>query len=275
VDAGRKQHGKESRVDGRAGTARMERVLNRYARAMTRERSGRSGRMVICLEPEELPEIPHDEDAVFALCALVSSWCGEMLDERYPLIVTACAYPAVVDLRFQFHAGRFTLRTPAHVRASVAARTMHARVWFERRDRIGNVVHCTFLRADHAGTQRKSAPVVLVIDDEQHERHLFEAFLRLAGWEVHTADDGRAGIAEARRLKPDVISLDVIMPIMDGWTALMELGHDPETAHIPVCIVTTLEAQHQAYVLGAADFLAKPVDRVMYVDAIRKLVPLP
>ena len=102
---------------------------------------------------------------------------------------------------------------------------------------------------------------VLVIDDEETVRDLMRRFLTREGLEVVTARGGREGLALARELKPALITLDVLMPEMDGWSVLEALKTDPELAEIPVVMLTILDEPNKGYALGAAEYVTKPVDR--------------
>jgi CheY-like chemotaxis protein len=102
---------------------------------------------------------------------------------------------------------------------------------------------------------------VLVIDDEETVRDLMRRFLTREGLEVVTARDGREGIEFARELKPAFITLDVLMPGIDGWTVLETLKADPTLADIPVVMMTILDEPNKGYALGAADYVSKPIDR--------------
>jgi CheY-like chemotaxis protein len=111
---------------------------------------------------------------------------------------------------------------------------------------------------------------VLVIDDDLDARDLLVRGLAKDGFEVHVASTGEEGIRMAMELKPDVISLDVLMPGMDGWTVLRALKSTPETANIPVIMVSMLDNKDMGYALGASDYLLKPFDRERLVSVLRK-----
>ena len=76
-----------------------------------------------------------------------------------------------------------------------------------------------------------------------------------------TADGGREGLRLARELHPAAITLDVMMPDIDGWTVLAAIKGDPELADIPVILMTILDEKNRGYALGATDYMVKPVDR--------------
>jgi signal transduction histidine kinase/DNA-binding response OmpR family regulator len=100
---------------------------------------------------------------------------------------------------------------------------------------------------------------VLVIDDDPSVRDLAGRSLVQEGYAVHTAASGAEGLALARQLLPDVITLDVMMPGMDGWTVLQQLKADPELASIPVVMMSMLDADELADTMGAAASVSKPV----------------
>jgi signal transduction histidine kinase/DNA-binding response OmpR family regulator/HAMP domain-containing protein len=101
---------------------------------------------------------------------------------------------------------------------------------------------------------------VLVIDDDPDVRDLMSRLLVREGFGVVLACDGPEGLARAREVRPTVITLDVVMPGVDGWGTLAALKSDPELSDIPVVMVTMTEDRRTAYALGACDYLVKPVD---------------
>jgi Na+/proline symporter/signal transduction histidine kinase/DNA-binding response OmpR family regulator len=101
---------------------------------------------------------------------------------------------------------------------------------------------------------------VLVIDDDASVRDLMQRFLMKEGFRVITASDGKTGLSLARELQPDAITLDVMMPGMDGWSVLGALKGDPETLHIPVIMLTMVQERNLGYALGASDYLMKPIE---------------
>ena len=105
------------------------------------------------------------------------------------------------------------------------------------------------------------AATVLVVDDEETVRDLMRRFLAREGFDVVTASDGEEGLRLAHQLHPALITLDVLMPGLDGWSVLQTLKADPALAAIPVVMLTILEEQNQGYALGAADYLTKPIQR--------------
>ncbi|MBW2287870.1 MAG: response regulator [Deltaproteobacteria bacterium] len=110
--------------------------------------------------------------------------------------------------------------------------------------------------------------VVLVIDDDPSALDLLGRTLQGAGVRVVTCGDGREALNLARTLHPAAITLDVLMPGMDGWEVLRELKDDPETRDIPVIMVTMTDDRKLGYALGATEFLTKPVQRGQLVQLL-------
>ena len=114
------------------------------------------------------------------------------------------------------------------------------------------------------------AGTVLVIDDEASVRDLMQRFLTKEGFRVVTAAGGEDGLRYARELRPDAITLDVMMPGMDGWAVLSALKADPDVTDIPVIMLTIVDDRNLGYALGASDYLTKPIDRERLVTVLRK-----
>ena len=102
---------------------------------------------------------------------------------------------------------------------------------------------------------------VLVIDDDATMRDMMRRYLSREGFDVVTAQDGSEGVALARELMPSVITLDILMPGIDGWSVLQDLKSDPPLAAIPVIMVSVLDEQQKGIALGASGYLNKPIDR--------------
>ncbi len=151
----------------------------------------------------------------------------------------------------------FTIALPAHVSAGDTAGAQRP----ERAVRPASVP---------ARTTPVSS-VVLVIDDDPTVRELMERFLVREGFPVVTAANGVEGLRRARELRPAAITLDVVMPDLDGWTVLAALKGDPELADIPVIFVTILDEKTRGYSLGAADYLVKPIDRERLAHVLTRI----
>jgi signal transduction histidine kinase/CheY-like chemotaxis protein len=105
------------------------------------------------------------------------------------------------------------------------------------------------------------ASCVLVIDDDAVQRDLMQQFLGKEGYRVLVASDGEEGLRLAREMQPAAITLDVMMPGMDGWSVLTALKSEPALRHIPVVMLTMVDDPNRGFSLGAAEFATKPVDR--------------
>ncbi|MDO8607309.1 MAG: response regulator [Phaeospirillum sp.] len=113
-------------------------------------------------------------------------------------------------------------------------------------------------------------PLVLVIDDDAVARDLLGRFLTENGFRARFAADGPLGLEMARALKPAAITLDVMMPGMDGWSVLTALKTDPDLAMIPVIMVSVVENQALGYALGAHHFMSKPIDRDQLAEVLSR-----
>jgi PAS domain S-box-containing protein len=130
-----------------------------------------------------------------------------------------------------------------------------------------------------AGAQRAGAvltppapgeSLVLAIDDEPAVRDLVQRFLSKEGFRVVTAASGEEGLKLARDLRPSAITLDVLMPGMDGWTVLAALKADPALAAIPVIMLSIVNDKNMGYALGVSEYLSKPIEREALAAALRK-----
>ena len=115
---------------------------------------------------------------------------------------------------------------------------------------------------------------VLVIDDDPVIRHLMSTFLARDGYSVTVAGSGEEGLRCARQTRPDLITLDVSMPGMDGWNVLSALKSDADLCDTPVIMLTMVDAMNLGYTLGATDYLMKPIDRERLTAVLRKYGPL-
>ena len=119
---------------------------------------------------------------------------------------------------------------------------------------------------------------ILIVDDDPTTRRLFGALLSRAGFEVLYAKDGNDGRDMARRLRPDLILLDLNMPVMDGIETADRLKRDPDpaTANIPIALLTSedlsIEAQKAASELGVTDYMQKGLDNEEFIKRIKKIL---
>ena len=116
---------------------------------------------------------------------------------------------------------------------------------------------------------------ILIVDDSPTERHVLKTILENNGYNVETASTAEEGIEAAKNLKPDLILMDVVMPGINGFQATRKLSKDPDTASIPVVIVTTKDQETDrvwGIRQGAKDYLTKPVDEAELISKIKSLL---
>ncbi len=120
-----------------------------------------------------------------------------------------------------------------------------------------------------SGRPAAGSGTVLVIDDDPAVGDLMARVLSREGFRVEHAPGGELGLRKARLIRPDLITLDVMMPGMDGWSVLSALKADPELAEIPVIMVTFVDDKKTGYSLNASDYLTKPIDRDRLAHLLR------
>jgi CheY-like chemotaxis protein len=118
----------------------------------------------------------------------------------------------------------------------------------------------------------RAHPLVLVVDDDLATRTFIQFILEEEGYDVLTASGGSEALTIAASEQPDIITLDILMPEIDGFHVLDELKKDPETADIPVCITSIIEEKAKGYRLGALDYITKPFDREDLIAAITHIL---
>jgi CheY-like chemotaxis protein len=118
-------------------------------------------------------------------------------------------------------------------------------------------------------TPADGRPKILVVDDDQSVQDMLGRLLNKEGYEVIPVTRGEDVLALARQLRPAAITLDVMMPGMDGWSVLSALKADPELADIPVIMLTIVDDKNLGYALGAVDYLVKPVDHNRILSILR------
>ena len=121
----------------------------------------------------------------------------------------------------------------------------------------------------------RDALAVLVIEDDLDARRIYSEYLRMKGWTVFTAPDGRSGLDKTTELTPDILVLDLAMPKVDGWTVLKLVRESSLTAHIPIVVVSAVtDSRDEAFAVGCDAYLAKPcAPEVLYLQ-IRALMRL-
>jgi two-component system, cell cycle response regulator DivK len=122
-----------------------------------------------------------------------------------------------------------------------------------------------------------SAARVLIVDDVQDNREMYTLYLQHVGFRVETAADGREGLRKAHALRPNVIILDLSMPLIDGWTLCRALKGNPRTRRIPVIALSGFadaNSRQRAQAAGVDAFLSKPCLPDELVREIRRRVPV-
>jgi signal transduction histidine kinase/ActR/RegA family two-component response regulator len=123
---------------------------------------------------------------------------------------------------------------------------------------------------DHAATPARNRFVVLVVDDESDAREILRKSFADLGCAVVTANSADEGIRLARRIRPDLITLDIMMPRKNGWDALSELKSDAVLRSIPVIVVSVVAHESRGLIVGAASYLDKPVTREDLAEIVRQ-----
>jgi len=112
---------------------------------------------------------------------------------------------------------------------------------------------------------------VLVIDDDAMVADLLRRTLVKDGYRVEYAENGEKGLQLARQLRPDAITLDVMMPGMDGWQVMTHLKSDPELRDIPVILLSIVNDRKTGFALGATEYLTKPFDRERLTSVLGRI----
>jgi signal transduction histidine kinase/DNA-binding response OmpR family regulator/putative methionine-R-sulfoxide reductase with GAF domain len=123
----------------------------------------------------------------------------------------------------------------------------------------------------HPIAEDAEEPLILVVDDDATARELVERHLERAGFGVVAAHGGQEGLRLVRELRPAAVTLDIMMPDLDGWTVLAAIKGDPALASTPVVLMSIVDQKNRGYALGAADYLVKPVDRAKLVETLTRI----
>jgi signal transduction histidine kinase/CheY-like chemotaxis protein len=151
----------------------------------------------------------------------------------------------------------FTLRLPLHVESAKPAAA-------------AAVAAARGSAAPAGPASQATGAMVLVIDDDAVSQDLVRSMLTKEGYRITIAGGGEEGLRLAKELRPDIITLDISMPRMDGWAVLSALKADPELAEIPVVLLTMVENKSMGFALGASEYLTKPVNRERLITVMKK-----
>jgi CheY-like chemotaxis protein len=121
--------------------------------------------------------------------------------------------------------------------------------------------------------QKSSQPQrVLIVEDKPHACKILETYLVEAGYVVEIAANGIEALEKAKTWKPDAITLDILLPMKDGWQVLRELKQHPLCKDIPVIIISMVDERNVGFGLGAAEYFVKPVQKDALIDAVGKVI---
>ncbi|MEO8168373.1 MAG: response regulator, partial [bacterium] len=114
-------------------------------------------------------------------------------------------------------------------------------------------------------------PLALVIEDSPQAGELLRMHIESAGYRVEIARDGSDAIEKAKRLHPSIITLDLMLPLKDGWQVMKELKRHPLCKHIPIIIVSIIDEKNLGFSLGAVDYFVKPVNKDDLLSAMNRV----
>ncbi|HTY60381.1 MAG TPA: response regulator [Bacteroidota bacterium] len=130
-------------------------------------------------------------------------------------------------------------------------------------------------RQNRSTAEGAEKPLALVIEDAPQAGELLRMHIESAGYRVEIARNGSDAVDMAKRLRPNVITLDLLLPVKDGWQVLKELKRHPLCKHIPVIIVSIIDEKSLGFSLGAVEYFVKPVNRDELVQALDRVHILP
>ena len=158
---------------------------------------------------------------------------------------------------------RFTIELPANVDALEAAKEIAT-------ETEPDLLSDASILGDVVSAPSGGYATILVVDDDDSSRDLLKRTMEGDGYRVVTAANGNECLRLAREMKPDAITLDVMMPGMDGWSVLKKIKSDDALRDIPVIMVSMVHDREMGFTLGASEYLTKPVDRRRLLDLARR-----
>ena len=131
------------------------------------------------------------------------------------------------------------------------------------------------LQRENRSRNEGEKPLALVIEDAPQAGELLRMHIESAGYRVEIARNGVDAVDMAKRLRPHVITLDIMLPVRDGWQVLKDLKKHPLCKHIPVIIVSILDEKNLGFSLGAVDYFVKPVNKEDLIQALDRVHIIP
>jgi two-component system alkaline phosphatase synthesis response regulator PhoP len=113
---------------------------------------------------------------------------------------------------------------------------------------------------------------ILVVDDEEHMLRFMEYNLKSQGYEVELAHNGLEALERAAKSPPDLILLDIKMPVMNGYEACLQLKRNPATSRIPVIIVSVMADGEEALALNVKSYMSKPFDSEKLLEEVKRVL---
>jgi signal transduction histidine kinase/CheY-like chemotaxis protein len=173
---------------------------------------------------------------------------------------------SIVRRLVEMHGGAITLVSEPGLGSTI---TFTVPAWAAGQGTVGPLQRPPLRRPN----QGLPGAAILVVDDDPSVRQLIARHLEQDGWKTVQASNATDALQLARESKPMLITLDIMMPDASGWWVLEKLKEDPQTAAIPVLVVTIVEDQRLVFALGASDYLGKPYDRGELIAKIHRLLP--
>jgi CheY-like chemotaxis protein len=219
---------------------------------------------------EELPHVLADRVILRQILLSLLNYVLHLRSEG-DVTISAEVYAGQVALCIQFQVDDLSPFATDEVKASLES----AHYWAECLDATLQEIHPPGEQAGSArlilSLPRAGHSVVLVVDDQEPAIHMFRRYLSRSNVQVVGVQEPDQVLPLARRWQPRVITLDVMMPTIDGWEILQALQANPETQHIPVIVCSVWDEPELAVSLGAADFLKKPITQKDLLDALARL----
>lgn len=127
------------------------------------------------------------------------------------------------------------------------------------------------LEREHRSKELGERPLALIVEDSEQACELLRMYIESAGYRTEIARNGADAVEMAKRLRPSVITLDLMLPIKDGWQVLKDLKRHPLCRNIPVIIVSIADEKNLGFSLGAVDYFVKPVNKDDLIQALDKV----